>query len=208
MLSSCPSLRSLNVEFCRLITDKGVSPISRLCNTSLLIQLKYRSPFQSRRPGCALLEELNISGCTSITEEGLCQLLANQPLLYRIVARHSSAITDSAVVAIAHNCSQARNSLAVIYALLSEVCAMLFVPCAAGRLGCELSFQAAFHWTRAALDGTSGSGQGCGLGPVTAAAESSKTHHHFIAVFSWGCVTVSPSRAMWQDITFSKFERL
>lgn len=84
----CPSLVSLDLSACTLITDRGVAAVA-----------------EARR---AALTQLNLHRCSRITDAGVTTLARLCPSIQLLCLGHCRMLTDTAVCAIASSCSRLR----------------------------------------------------------------------------------------------------
>lgn len=81
--SGLSSLRSLDVSYCRKLTDKGLSAIA---------------------DGCSDLHVLRLSGCRFVTDKALLALSVNCPYLEELGLQGCSNITDTGLISLANGC--------------------------------------------------------------------------------------------------------
>ncbi|CAH1268510.1 FBXL20 [Branchiostoma lanceolatum] len=86
IVDNCPQLEEVNVEGCDSIRDSCLMVLSRLSR----------------------LKVLNLSHCTSVTDDGVCQLVRNCPGLVSLNIDGIAWITDSAVQGLAACCPSMR----------------------------------------------------------------------------------------------------
>ncbi|XP_020593507.1 F-box/LRR-repeat protein 12 [Phalaenopsis equestris] len=100
------SLRSLSLSCCFKITDDGLAHVAMHCSRLVSLTL-YRCTItdlalQNIANFCKLLENLNLSYCTDITDRGICALSTGCRLLHVLVLSCCSYVTGSGL----KGCSQ------------------------------------------------------------------------------------------------------
>lgn len=83
--SGLSSLRSLDVSYCRKITDKGLSAIAE---------------------GCSDLHVLHLPGCRFVTDKALLTLSINCPYVEELGLQGCSNITDTGLISLANGCKR------------------------------------------------------------------------------------------------------
>ncbi|KAF9435150.1 SCF ubiquitin ligase complex subunit [Entomortierella beljakovae] len=85
IVDKCQYLETINISYCRLITDLGLFSLAKFCRRNL--------------------RELNLTGNLKMTNESLLTIAKYCPHIERIYLGECSQITDSAVEWIARSCS-------------------------------------------------------------------------------------------------------
>lgn len=114
-----PSLQSLDVSYCRKLTDKGLKRVAEGCHDMRKLQLAgcrliTDMALQSLSQNCHSLEELGLDGCTSITDFGITELVKGCKKIKFLDISKCSNVGDEGVSRVAKACSSNLRTLKLL----------------------------------------------------------------------------------------------
>ncbi len=106
-------MTSLNVNWCRSLTDTSIVAIARSCphlNTiSVSGLLLTDCGITAIANGCPLLEKLDVSWCRELTDASLIAIAQSCPLLMDLNVSFCHKLTDTGITATAKGCPQLKS---------------------------------------------------------------------------------------------------
>lgn len=112
-------LQSLDVTYCRKLTDKGLSAVAKGCRELRILHLAgcrfvTDSILKALSENCRNLEELGLQGCTSITDNGLINLASGCQRIKFLDINKCSNVSDVGVSSICKACSSSLKTLKLL----------------------------------------------------------------------------------------------
>lgn len=112
-------LHSLDVSYCRKLTDKGLSAVAKGCCDLRILHLTgcrfvTDSILEALSKNCRNLEELVLQGCTSITDNGLMSLASGCQRIKFLDINKCSTVSDVGVSSICNACSSSLKTLKLL----------------------------------------------------------------------------------------------
>lgn len=117
--SSLSYLQSLDISYCRKITDKGLSAVAEGCRDLRTLHLAgcrfvSDSLLEALSKNCHSLEELGLQGCTNITNSGLSVLVEGCRRIKHLDINKCSNIGDIGISSVSKACSLTLKTLKLL----------------------------------------------------------------------------------------------
>lgn len=113
------SLQSLDVSYCRKLSDRGLKTVAEGCQDLRGLQLAgcrliTDTALQSLSQNCHSLKELGLQGCTSITDFGISELVKGCKKIKLLDISKCSNVGDEGVSKVAKACSSNLRTLKLL----------------------------------------------------------------------------------------------
>ncbi|KAK6931768.1 Leucine-rich repeat [Dillenia turbinata] len=113
------SLQSLDVSFCRKLTDKGLSAVALGCHDLRSLHLAgcrfiTDGLLKALSENCPNLEKLVLQGCTNITDSALTGLVSGCQLIKHLDINNCSNVGDSGISTVSQACAATLRTLKLL----------------------------------------------------------------------------------------------